>query len=85
MKEMESSGGNETNKAHEKALQKSVVNVAELEQNSQDPKTQTLNSDCETSKVEPEVARQDTPDVPLRVQEKKRLHWSGKTCTFIVF
>lgn len=22
----------------------------------------------------------DTPDVPVRFAEKKRLHWSGKTC-----
>ena len=22
----------------------------------------------------------DTPDVPLRPSEKKRLHWKGKTC-----
>ena len=26
-------------------------------------------------------AQKDTPDVPLRMSEKKRLHWRGKTCT----
>ena len=26
-------------------------------------------------------AQKDTPDVPLRMVEKKRLHWRGKTCT----
>lgn len=26
------------------------------------------------------VAQADLPDVPLRFQEKKRLHWSDKTC-----
>lgn len=25
----------------------------------------------------------DTPDVPLRFTEKKRLHWAGKTCMFL--
>ena len=24
----------------------------------------------------------DTPDVPLRFLEKKKLHWTGKTCAF---
>lgn len=24
--------------------------------------------------------RNDTPDVPMRFSEKKRLHWTGKTC-----
>jgi tRNA-dihydrouridine synthase 3 len=23
----------------------------------------------------------DLPDVPIRFKEKKRLHWTGKTCT----
>lgn len=26
------------------------------------------------------VAQSDLPDVPLRFSEKKRLHWSDKTC-----
>ena len=25
-------------------------------------------------------SQNDTPDVPLRFSEKKRLHWTGKTC-----
>ena len=25
-------------------------------------------------------SQDDTPDVPTRVSEKKRLHWKGKTC-----
>lgn len=27
-----------------------------------------------------DVSHHDTPDTPLRFTEKKRLHWSGKTC-----
>ena len=27
-----------------------------------------------------EKSQDDTPDVPLRFVEKKRLHWTGKTC-----
>lgn len=26
------------------------------------------------------AAQEDTPDVPVRFAEKKRLHWKGKTC-----
>lgn len=25
-------------------------------------------------------AQNDTPDVPMRAEEKKRLNWAGKTC-----
>lgn len=28
------------------------------------------------------VAQCDLPDVPFRFSEKKRLHWSDKTCTW---
>jgi tRNA-dihydrouridine synthase 3 len=28
-------------------------------------------------------AQTDTPDVPIRVQEKRRLNWSGKSCMII--
>jgi hypothetical protein len=28
------------------------------------------------------VAQADLPDVPFRFSEKKRLHWSDKTCTW---
>ncbi|KAJ7911826.1 zinc finger dihydrouridine synthase [Mycena leptocephala] len=31
------------------------------------------------------VAPVDTPDVPTRFSEKKRLDWAGKTCTFVPF
>ena len=27
-------------------------------------------------------AQRDTPDVPVRFSEKKRLHWRGLTCSF---
>ena len=27
-------------------------------------------------------SQEDTPDVPLRPIEKKRLHWEGKTCVY---
>ena len=27
-------------------------------------------------------SQDDTPDVPTRVSEKKRLHWKGKTCKY---
>ena len=27
------------------------------------------------------LSQVDTPDVPVRFSEKKRLHWAGKTCT----
>jgi hypothetical protein len=36
--------------------------------------------DAETTKTQV-----DTPDVRIRFPEKKRLHWKGKTCTFIRF
>jgi tRNA-dihydrouridine synthase 3 len=26
------------------------------------------------------LSQVDTPDVPVRFSEKKRLHWAGKTC-----
>lgn len=29
------------------------------------------------------VEQDDTPDVPMRFSEKKRLHWSGKTCAYL--
>jgi tRNA-dihydrouridine synthase 3 len=29
---------------------------------------------------DPPATQVDTPDVPFRFSEKKRLHWSGKTC-----
>lgn len=29
---------------------------------------------------DPALSQIDTPDVPIRFAEKKRLHWSGKTC-----
>lgn len=29
-----------------------------------------------------DLSQTDTPDVPLRLNEKKRLHWRGKTCEF---
>jgi hypothetical protein len=28
------------------------------------------------------IAQADLPDVPFRFSEKKRLHWSDKTCTW---
>jgi len=27
-----------------------------------------------------DASQTDTPDTPMRFAEKKRLHWSGKTC-----
>ena len=33
-----------------------------------------------TSVAAPDLSQQDTPDVPMRFIEKKRLHWAGKTC-----
>ena len=32
--------------------------------------------------TEGDQSQEDTPDVPLRLSEKKRLHWRGKTCEF---
>ena len=32
------------------------------------------------SKQDVDMSQVDTPDTPMRVAEKKRLHWSGKTC-----
>lgn len=29
------------------------------------------------------MAQADTPDVPMRFNEKKRLHWQGLTCTIL--
>jgi tRNA-dihydrouridine synthase 3 len=26
------------------------------------------------------LSQADTPDIPVRFSEKKRLHWTGKTC-----
>ena len=33
-----------------------------------------------TSRKDAHMSQTDTPDVPMRFVEKKRLHWSGKTC-----
>lgn len=35
----------------------------------------------ETEKPASSEVQVYTPDVPMRFNEKKRLHWSGKTCT----
>jgi hypothetical protein len=35
---------------------------------------------CHTAIDEAVAHAQDTPDVPTRFMEKKRLHWEGKTC-----
>ena len=63
----------------EKAAQ---VVVAEPEQDATDdqiPVTATPTpaiAQADTSKV-------DTPDVPMRFEEKKRLDWAGKTCQLL--
>ena len=30
-----------------------------------------------------DMSQADTPDTPMRFVEKKRLHWSGKTCKWL--
>jgi len=33
-----------------------------------------------TADQDVDMSQTDTPDAPMRFAEKKRLHWSGKTC-----
>ena len=34
-----------------------------------------------TGELNGPLSQVDTPDMPVRFLEKKRLHWAGKTCT----
>jgi hypothetical protein len=36
-----------------------------------------------TGELNGPLRKVDTPDVPVRFLEKKRLHWTGKTCALI--
>jgi tRNA-dihydrouridine synthase 3 len=67
---------------------KNSVIVAEPEQMNVDvvPKvsSETLLTDIidkRTGDPSPITSQADAPEVPQRFSEKKRLHWSGKTCT----
>ena len=57
----------------EAATEAVTVNVSEVE-------AQPSDSAAVATKTEEDHSQDDTPDVPLRFVEKKRLHWSGKTC-----
>lgn len=62
-----------------------VMDVSELEQEAGAPVVPPPTDDtapCNTSRL-PDESQKDTPDVPLRPAEKKRLHWKGKTCLSI--
>jgi tRNA-dihydrouridine synthase 3 len=50
-----------------------------MEQEMPAPKVESAERN---SVVEVNHAQDDTPDVPFRAGEKKRLHWEGKTCAF---
>ncbi|KAI0329998.1 zinc finger dihydrouridine synthase [Cubamyces sp. BRFM 1775] len=56
----------------EAATEAVTVNISEIE-------TQPSDSAAAAVKAEEDHSQDDTPDVPLRFVEKKRLHWTGKT------
>ncbi|KAI0654125.1 zinc finger dihydrouridine synthase [Cubamyces menziesii] len=56
----------------EAATEAVTVNGSEIE-------AQPSGSAAAATKTEEDHSQDDTPDVPLRFVEKKRLHWSGKT------
>ena len=39
-------------------------------------------AETRTGETNGPLSQVDTPDVPVRFSEKKRLHWAGKTCEF---
>lgn len=46
------------------------------------PAKDTSEAVAQAVTTEGDQSQIDTPDVPLRLSEKKRLHWRGKTCEF---
>lgn len=62
--------------------------LAELQKDGEENKEKDSReqNDDETEEVvmepdqEDERSQDDTPDVPIRFEEKKRLHWAGKAC-----
>lgn len=73
--------------------------IAEPEQEMNDVKMNTVAVDSDTPEPNSTVdnivetrtgelngplSQVDSPDVPVRFWEKKRLHWTGKTCTLNV-
>lgn len=60
-----------------------VVIVAEPEQGASETQVSVQSTTVPAPTHTSEDASQtDTPDVPMRPAEKKRLHWKGKTCKF---
>ncbi|PCH37586.1 FMN-linked oxidoreductase [Wolfiporia cocos MD-104 SS10] len=45
----------------------------------EEPQEPLVQDKAEATQKRVETPEDDTPDVPMRFQEKKRLHWSGKT------
>lgn len=83
--------GDEENKPKPKPDAKPVV-VAEPDQNmsvdlelkqqpASQPEPDALDIEAQRTGDQLSLSQIDTPDVPIRFGEKKRLHWAGKTCT----
>lgn len=73
-------GGDEQPAETQDGSAPTTVPVSALEE--QDGATAPTPSDVVSkSQSTMDQTQEDTPDVPLRFVEKKRLHWTGKTCT----
>lgn len=89
LKELQETQANENTAKTQKAPTEPTLAAAEKEAVEKPPVSSEapLEAVPQLSTAAPEqnaaedLSQVDTPDVPMRPSEKKRLHWTGKTCT----
>ena len=81
MKELEAASKAANDASQKKVTENQIVVVTEPEQGAAEPQ---ISIHTPTAPVHPQtgedLTQTDTPDVPMRPAEKKRLDWRGKTC-----
>lgn len=87
LKELQAGADKPDGETHSKDQADSAraIPVLEAERGKEDPTTLDTPDTAIKAVIVDEsqvLSHPDTPDVPLKPSEKKRLHWKGKTCLY---